>query len=58
MGKDPGEVMAEHLGRFSHHTVARRGSSVAVPRQSLVGMQGRAVNSLHVAPNPPLNGQH
>lgn len=38
--------MAEHLGRFSHHTVARRGSSVAVLWQLLVGMQGRAENSL------------
>lgn len=38
--------MAEHLGTFSHHTVARRGSSVAVLWQSLVGMQGRAGNSL------------
>lgn len=45
---DPGKVMAEHLGRLSHHTVARRGSSVAVQWQSLAEMQGRAGKSLHV----------
>lgn len=44
---DPGEGRSEHLGKLSHHTVARRGSSVAVPWQSLLGMQGRAGNLLH-----------
>lgn len=44
MGHRSMEGRSEHLGRLSQHTVARRGSSVAVP---WLGMPGRAGNSPH-----------